>query len=64
MANEKRKRKKFSLISKQNIVAVLVILLIVVYVLAQCYTVLNVQFKTQTAVVSTVYDTIDRKSVV
>lgn len=64
MANEKRKRKKFSLISKQNIVAVLVILLIVVYVLAQCYTVLNVQFKTQTAVVSTVYDTIDAKALI
>lgn len=64
MENEKRKSKKLSLISKQNIVAVLVILLIVVYVLAQCYTVLNVQFKTQTAVVSTVYDTIDAKALI
>lgn len=64
MESEKRKRKKISLISKQNIVAFLVILLICVYVLAQCYTVLNVQFKMQTAVVSTVYDTIDAKALV
>lgn len=65
MANEnKRRRKKFSLASKQNIVAVLVILLIFIYVIAECYTVLNVKFKTQTAVVSTVYDTINTKALV
>lgn len=64
MANDGRKRKKSSLISKQNIVAVLVILLIFVYVLVECYSVLNVRFKTQTAVLSTVYDTIDTKALI
>lgn len=63
-SDEKGRRKRFSIASKQNIVAVLVVLLIFIYVLVQCYSVINVKFKTQTAVVSTVYDTIDVQALV
>ena len=49
---------------KQNIAAILVIFLIFVYVIAECYSVLNVKLETQTAVVSTVYDTVDVKALV
>lgn len=59
-----RRKRRASMISKQNIVAVAVILLIFVYVLVQCYSVLNVKFITQTATVSTVYDTIDAQALV
>lgn len=59
-----RRKKRASVISKQNIVAVIVVLLICVYVIVQCYSVLNVKFKTQTATVSTVYDTIDVQALV
>lgn len=61
-SEKKGRRKISSVVSKQNIVAVLVVLLIFIYVLVQCYSVLNVKFKTQTALVSTVYDTIDVKA--
>lgn len=61
-SSEKTVRKKASIVSKQNIVAVLVIVLIFVYVIVQCYSVLNVKFKTQTALTATVYDTIDVKA--
>ncbi len=59
-----RRKKRASVISKQNIVAVVVVLLIFIYVLVQCYSVLNVKFVTQTATVSTVYDTIDTQALV
>jgi len=61
-SSEKRGKRKRSFASKQNIVAVLVVLLIFIYVLVQCYSVLNVKFKTQTAALTAVYDTIDVKA--
>ena len=62
--NEQVKKKKLSSSAKQNIVAALVVVLIFVYVIAECASVLNVKLKTQTALTSTVYDTLDVQALV
>lgn len=58
------KMKKIAPPLKQNIAAILVIFLIFVYVIAECCSVLNVKLETQTAIVSTVYETVDVKALV
>ncbi len=62
--NEQIKKKKLSSSAKQNIVAALVVVLIFIYVIAECASVLNVKLKTQTALTSTVYDTLDVQALV
>lgn len=55
---------KLSSAQKQNAAIAFVILLIVIYVAVQLYDAFNVSLKTQTAVTTTVYETIDTSALV
>lgn len=59
-----KKTKKIPFFNKQTAAIVFVLLLIFAYVVLQCLSVVNVRLKTQTALTSTVYETIDTKALV
>lgn len=61
MAKEKSKK---SYASKQNTAAIIAIVLICVYVISQVVEVMNVKLETETATVSTVYETLDVEALV
>ena len=50
--------------SKQNLVMAVIVIAILAFVAVECFSVLNVSLKTQTAYVTTVYDTVDAKAIV
>ena len=50
--------------SKQNLVMAAIVIAILIFVAVECFSVLNVSLKTQTAYVTTVYDTVDAKALV
>lgn len=60
MANKNQKSNN----SKQNLVMAVIVIAILAFVAAECFSVLNVSLKTQTAYVTTVYDTVDAKALV
>lgn len=68
MENEKpaktKKKLKLSAQQKQNTAIIFVVLLIAVYIAVELYGAFNVSLQTQTALVSTVYETIDVKALV
>ena len=68
MENEKpaktKKKLKLSAQQKQNTAIIFVVLLIAVYIAVELYGAFNVSLQTQTALVSTVYETIDAKALV
>lgn len=68
MENEKsaktKKKLKLSAQQKQNAAIIFVVLLIAVYIAVELYGAFNVSLQTQTALVSTVYETIDAKALV
>lgn len=68
MANDKtakmKKKLKLSSQQKQNAAILFVVLLIVVYIAVELYGAFNVSLQTQTALLSTVYETVDAKALV
>ena len=50
--------------SKQNLLMAVIVIAILAFVAVECFSVLNVSLKTQTAYVTTVYDTVDEKAIV
>ncbi|MCH5316796.1 MAG: hypothetical protein J1E05_02360 [Eubacterium sp.] len=60
MADKKQKSNN----SKQNIVMAAIVLAILAFVAIQCFSVLNVSLKTQTAYVATVYDTVNTQALI
>lgn len=62
--NKSEKIKKIPFFNKQTAAIVFVIILIFAYVCVQCLSVVNVSLKTQTALTSTVYETIDTTALV
>lgn len=60
MANKNQKSNN----SKQNLVMAVIVIAILAFVAVECFSVLNVSIKTQTAYVTTVYDTVDAKALV
>lgn len=66
-SNSKKQNKLSELFSKidgRAFAMAVVVLLIFIYVFVQCFSVFNVSLKTQTALTSTVYETIDTKALV
>lgn len=66
MENSKRKKvnKNPKKVTKDAAAAIVVLIIIAVYVFIECYSALNVEVETITAVTSTVYDSIEAKALV
>ena len=60
MANKKQKSNN----SKQYLVMAVIVVVILAFVAVECFNVLNVSLKTQTAYITTVYDTINTQAVI
>ncbi len=59
-----KKLNKLSASQKQSLAIVFILVLIAVYIITQCYSVMNMRLQTQTALLSTVYDEIEATALV
>ena len=68
MAKEQKEKikkvNKLSASQKQSVAIIFILLLIIVYIAVQCYSVMNVRLQTQTALLSTVYEEVEATALV